>query len=474
MPRPSWCDLPLEMRIMVMMHAPDLTSLYSLLLIDPSLLHSYERFFTHFFPRLLHQFPHLEPLVIDHLLIQQAGKISCDNMISLHLCNLAPEATWHLAEFTAHPLTILKDAVWTQKRVEYFTSTFIATRCRPPNDGITFSLSAKEPPLSTREEARLHRAFWLFQICCDLSQAWVSSDNMNKALRGPDNKKSLLISYLCKLMPWMLQELECVYDHLAELLDRNTQDPRLDAEGRPRNPFSLPEPIDTIPKAQKAKDVHVAKAKLLSQGLGFLYTYIRKASESDRAKETERLLKFPDEFLINTLRKIWSTGKFLKTDHSHRRRSIDGNVGPGCPNAGWAYFLPFCVDEEPLREWKYSRLFYPWSDENVVGLAFDQTKHHFLRYLRQFGFCIWDSDRLKRWGVLSHKTFGTDLQTKLDRIWCGWLESDSLICCMRRKRGVVGCRCRVRADPRLLHETTWRRILRDTDHHHPNSDGSSP
>lgn len=222
MPSPSWFDLPLKIRIMVMMHVYTRPHI-SLQLAPrwPCLAPLIWTLLYPFLPRLLNQFPHLEPLVIDHILIQQAGKISCDNVISIHLCNLAPEATLHLAKFTAHPLIILKDAVWTQKRVEYFTRTFIATRCKPPNDGIPFSSRVREPPPSTREEARLHHAFWLFQVCCDLSEAWVSSEYMNKDLGGLDNRKSLLIAYLCKLMPWVLQELECDCDHMAELLGRN-------------------------------------------------------------------------------------------------------------------------------------------------------------------------------------------------------------------------------------------------------------
>lgn len=74
-----------------MMHAPDLTTLYNLLLVDPNLVPFFERSFTHFLPRLLCQSPDLEPLVIDHLLIQQAGKVSCENILSIHYCNLMPE-----------------------------------------------------------------------------------------------------------------------------------------------------------------------------------------------------------------------------------------------------------------------------------------------------------------------------------------------------------------------------------------------
>lgn len=215
-----------------------------------------------------------------------------------------PEADWHLIEFTAQPLVILKDVVSTQKIIEYFTRTFLATRCKPPNDGIPGSCRASEPTPSATEEARLHCAFWLFQVCCDLSKAWASSEHMDKVLGGLHRRERLLRSYLCEFMPWVLEELESVYNHLAELLDRKPQDPRLDAEARPHRPFSLQESIDTIPKAQSPRDVHGAKAKLLSQGLGFLYTYIRKTTVDDRAKEAERLLGFPNEFLINTLREL--------------------------------------------------------------------------------------------------------------------------------------------------------------------------
>lgn len=48
------------------------------------------------------------------------------------------------------------------------------------------------------------------------------------------------------------QELECIYDHLTELLGRGVGNPRLVGGGKIRGPFSLPDQIDSLAKYQKA------------------------------------------------------------------------------------------------------------------------------------------------------------------------------------------------------------------------------
>lgn len=69
--------LPLELRVMIMNYLPDFTSLYNLVVVlDPSLTLSVAQFFNERLPTLLSQSSYLEPLIRDHLIIQQAGKLS--------------------------------------------------------------------------------------------------------------------------------------------------------------------------------------------------------------------------------------------------------------------------------------------------------------------------------------------------------------------------------------------------------------
>ena len=53
--------------------------------------------------------------------------------------------------------------------------------------------------------------------------------------------------------------------------------------------------------------VHGAKAKLLSQGLEFLYDYVRNNEVDVRADNVERLLGVADDFIVAALHSIWQS-----------------------------------------------------------------------------------------------------------------------------------------------------------------------
>lgn len=171
----------------------------------------------------------------------------------------------------------------------------------------------EESSPSATEKICLQRSLWLFQVCCNLAQAWAPPDDVDVALKHRHSRANLVTTLLTDFEPWELhrgfcdlceardrseahghcdQELECIYDHLTELLDRDVDNQRLVEGGKVRGPFSLPDQIDSLAKYQKARNY---KAKLLSQGLNFLYWNLRENDASARIAELDRPSGFLDK-----------------------------------------------------------------------------------------------------------------------------------------------------------------------------------
>lgn len=452
----SWHHLPLEVKILVMEQAVDFKSLHGLITVDPVLTKFFCESGIPLLPDILEKsLPGTTQYIVqEHFMIKQAGKRPGIPLGRLPLSRITGYRTdsyihrgWGpawvplLAEY---PLSILREIVQIQNAIDYFTWTFTASRCQPPEHG---EESKVEAPPSPSEVNRIHQALWLFQSCCDVSSTWMSTDTWEVEYKQ-DTRVMRLKSYLRTFCTWELQELECIYDHLAELLERSARDPDVDAVGNRLDPYALPEPIDTIDKMQRMRAIHGAKAKLLSQGLVSLHTYIRHTPVSARKASLEKSSGSPDEFIVATLHEM-----NIKSCRYDLGECSDGesHVLPPKrakttrrPNAGWEYFLPF-----------------PRNTDDIFGITattFDKTRTLSLRYLRQFGFCIWDSARLARWGVLHHR-YGAGLDAELQRRWCGWVpRTGSWACCFVSScpKKKDECRCRERMDPRF--EPRWREV----------------
>lgn len=125
---------------------------------------------------------------------------------------------------------------------QYFAQTFTAIRRRSHHyDGSPLSPMIEESSPSATEKICLQRSLWLFQVCCNLAQAWAPPDDLYVALKHRHSRANLVTTLLTNFEPWELhrgfcdlceardrsevhghcdQELECIYDHLTELLGR--------------------------------------------------------------------------------------------------------------------------------------------------------------------------------------------------------------------------------------------------------------
>lgn len=449
-------SLPLEVKIMVMEQAVDFKSLHGLIMVDPVLIRYFCESSTTLLPAILSEsLPWTTQYIIqEHFMIKNTGKRPDISFGALSLSCITQyrtdsyiyqgrEQAWVplLAEY---PISILGEIVQIQNAVDYFTWTFTASRCQPPEHG---QESPREAPPTPSEVNRIHQALWLFQTCCDVSKIWMSTSLWQDQYKQ-DTKTMQLKSYLRTFCTWELQELECIYDHLAELLERSSRDPKVDVVGNRLDPYALPEPIDTIDEMQRMRAIHGTKAKLLSQGLVSLYNYIRHTPVSTRIASLEKFFGHPDEFIVATLHKMNLKGCMYDqgecSDGESHVLPPKRSKTTRRPNAGWEYFLPFSC----------------WTDDRfgTTSTTFKKDRTLSLRYLRQFGFCIWDSERLNRWGVL-HDRYGAGLDAELQRRWCGWVpRTGGWACCIVSScpKKKDDCRCREKIDPRF--EPRWREV----------------
>lgn len=118
------------------------------------------------------------------------------------------------------------------------------------------------------------------------------------------------------------------------------------------------------------------------------------------------------------------------------------------PNAEREYFLPFGL--RGTTTWDQ-----PDESHEIYHWEVNRKRVHSLRYLRQWGFCIWHLERLQRWTVLNHR-YGEILDPELRQRWCRWIpRNGGWACCSRgRCPKSNGCRCSETIDPRF--EPEWR------------------
>lgn len=382
----SWSNLPVEVKGLVMSHTSDIASLFNLIIADaptnPGLCILLPKIISEVIAKFMHF--ELQQATLTYLVLREANKVS-NTEIDRYLQHGLDFKTWLQGKKFQVFIDILKEFLRLQKAVEYFTWTFTRCICQSPH----ISSSQVEPALTTTEVHRIHRALWRLQICCELSSSWTPSGDLTLAQSGLDDRIPRLIIYFRKFHAWELEEMQCVYEHLQSISHRDTQDPRLESPGNRIHPFTLPTPH--FYSAAPGQTLPGVKAKIISQGLVFLHNYLRFKPSWTRISMEHGLFFPSDEFIIPAILELKNgRGRFNKFSEAIISSSI--GVSTDTPdiasmaNLGWRFFI----------------------EENDGALQD-------FAYLRQFGFCIWDEQRLRSWGVLSIK-YGSGLNRRLQRI----------------------------------------------------------
>ena len=392
----SWNSLPLELKSMVL-HVADIPSLLNLITADPSINFEFHSSFSTILPSVLaSSMPRdLQQLICTFLSIREAGEISrceVERVLYSSFDFNEKKQLFRLKKNIKRPLEALRAITQTQSAVDYFTKTFATCLCQPPNSQSPNHLPQMEqqgdpPILSATEIHRIQRGLWRYQVCCELSTSWLSCE-LDFAQSGGADRHSRLMTYLKYFMPWEIEELHCVYNHLENMLERDTQDPRLDHFGNIVNPFAIPRrPVHNSAPIQAAAAVQGVTANMLSQGLSFLYSALHQTPSSTRLRKELTLWTPSDVFITSAIHEL---------------------------KVGQQRFPHFC-------EFVSSSNMCPWQDNHGANLAnygwrfFCNGGAGLLRtfaYLRQFGFCMWDERRLQSWGVL-HRRYGSALNYKL-------------------------------------------------------------
>ena len=387
----SYNNLPIELRSIILYHAHDLSSLLNLMTADPCLKSELNSCFSTILPSVLENCAptELQHLICTLLTVREAGEVSNDGVevaLQSRLSFDKERETMRFQTDIGEPVEALRYLARVQRSVDYFTQTFARCLCQAPIPFLQAQSSV--PVLSATESYRIQRSLWRFELCCALSSSWIPSGNIELAKRRADSRISRLAILLKIWKPWEIEELNCVYDHLETLLRRESYDPRCDHVGRTSDPYALPTPYDPIstPGGRSAWGV---KARLLSQGLSFLRTYLRHFSAWDRMSK-ESCLCFPsDEFILPAIQELkvlsyqGTWGSRVSSSRFSRQREfiISSDCGPWTDNPG-AHLANF--------GWRFFSGIY---DSRPATFA----------YLRQFAFCIWDENRLQSWGVLNEE-----------------------------------------------------------------------
>lgn len=152
--------------------------------------------------------------------------------------------------------------------------------------------------------------------------------------------------FLKQFNPWEVEELNCIYDFLENMLQGALRDPRLDYLGNTVSPYALPAPqFGAAAPGQAAPGV---KAKVLSQALPFLRTYLRHITPRTRVSR-EQALYFPcDEFILPALYELKSGLSFSQISEiviSSNTCPWTDNYGARLANSAWNVFSA----EHPVR-----------------------------------------------------------------------------------------------------------------------------
>ncbi|MCJ1361993.1 hypothetical protein MMC16_001095 [Acarospora aff. strigata] len=383
----SWNDLPIELKSMVMHNVPDIPSLFNLVTADTSLQLELHYSFDTILPSVLaNAMPQeLQRLIFTLLTIREAGKFQNSKVLVLLHHSVGFDDKKQLLQLETsikYPLAALDTITRIQKAVDYFTWAFARCLCKPP-DSPPQDQGQEKPNLSATEVHRIQRALWRFQICCELSNSWIPSAELYLADSEGDDRIPRLMIYLRQFNPWEVEELNCIYDFLENMLERDSQDPRLNYLGTPVDSFVLRAPRSCTSRCTEACIAAPAvaalagvRAKFLSQGLTFLKTYLHNTSPMSRLRKEQSLCFPSDEFIIPAL------------------------CGLKDARSRFPHICEFVISSDTC----------PWTDNYGATLAnfgwrfFSDTESSRFRsfaYLRQFGFCIWDEKRLQSWGVLN-------------------------------------------------------------------------
>ena len=255
----------------------------------------------------------------------------------------------------------LRDIALITKDIECFQKSFIDRRLRQPCN--TSKSSKKEAPPSQTELHRINRAFWRLQLLCELFRARWSSGFL---IASPFD---IAGEYVYRLSHWELEETECAYYHVREQYSLLRTDIPTASIRLNRTPITCQPPIvqrlllNMGHRIQAPSPLHLEVDNLTNWRRGELYIAFKQGREDP-----------------------WS--RYTQTEWSDMQEA-------NTPNEGWSCYFRF---SETI-----SSSFEPSEGFPTCGPVV---------CFHNWGYCIWDKERLRKWGVLGTAADGSDVDLK--------------------------------------------------------------
>ena len=255
----------------------------------------------------------------------------------------------------------LRDIALITKDIQCFQKSFIDRRLRQPCT--TSKSSKKETPPSQIELHRINRAFWRLQLLCELFRARWSSGFLSAS------PYDIAGDYVDRLSHWELEEMECVYYHLREQYDLLRIDTTATSIRRHRTPITSQPPIvqrlllNMGHKIEAPSPIHLELDSPTHWRYGEIYVAFQQGRE------------VPWCIYPQT---VWSDIDEANT-----------------PNEGWMCYFRF---------------------SRTINSSFEHSEGFPtcgpVICFHNWGYCIWDKERLKRWGMLGPAADGSDVDLK--------------------------------------------------------------
>ncbi|KAI4275648.1 MAG: hypothetical protein LQ337_003079 [Flavoplaca oasis] len=270
------------------------------------------------------------------------------------------ETSFGVIHILDDPISALEDITTTQRDIETWTSHFIRTRCvRPTIPGAGTAALSQEEPATSSEIYRIRRALWRFWLLCQLACPITPC-----TVRHERHEAYMMFPFWRNLTAWELEELECIYYFLRdeyELLRVGSQGSLVNNQPPLVQKLLLImgyRPSDIAPPKLDLRSTYVGGESLTEAAFGCRVACSR-----------EILTIWPDA-----------------PSEVHER------------NAGFAFY-----DKRMYNLYEvFSDTYY---DRQMPILC-----------CLKWGYCIWDRERLLRWGMLNTETRGgVDWMTRWSR-----------------------------------------------------------
>ncbi|KAI9845993.1 MAG: hypothetical protein M1837_004399 [Sclerophora amabilis] len=406
--------LPREVVLEILISLPDLRSLLNAMVIHPVAPRLYQSYHSHVFSSVISNTMAGEiQQLVSAVLYARLHRPETVEEVHTFLCFHFNENKVPLPKTLPDMWRNTQDLADISTAIEYFTHQFDGCNLENPATGLSGPFE-----MSHDEAHRVRRAFWRYQLYCEcfFNEEGVTS------LDDVEGRLPQQHMFLTKFLPWEIEELHCVYDFLYDLFEAAVQNhgPLDGPEWRARNP---PRILRSWSSLRWTSTREIWTVYHLSCGLPYLSNVIQQSKESKRAKllTNKSTFYFLPTAMYSLLEPTQLCEHFLGRRTLFRRLMVEqrhprvyapleryGRTYPDFhyPSETTTFWSDTPNTNLPNAAWSsYIRQLPTSTTSGRPGLC------HILRpgfrRARMWGFCMWDHQRLMRWGVLNWESAWT-------------------------------------------------------------------